>query len=67
MFNLDKTELEKLNTWLKKHDKKCPRKLNSGCIGGRLTYCFTPTSLGVITEVKCGCGGEINLTDFGSW
>ena len=39
----------------------------SGAIGGAETYCFTPTSIGVIVEVKCACGCEIDLTDYSQW
>jgi hypothetical protein len=36
-----------------------------GAIGGVLTYCFTPTSIGVELIVKhAGTGAEINLTDY---
>jgi len=39
-----------------------------GSIGGRLSYTFTPTSLGVITVIKDAMSGEeINITDFESW
>lgn len=38
-----------------------------GAIGGGVTYCFTPTSLGEVTIVKYGSDYELNLTDYGSW
>ena len=66
-FELSKEENTKYKKWLTKHDKKCPYKNNEGSIGGRLTYCFTPTSLGVITEIKCGCGVKINVTNYEEW
>jgi len=37
-----------------------------GAIGGGLTYCFTPTSLGVIFKVKF-LYFELDLTDYDSW
>lgn len=37
-----------------------------GAIGGGLTYCFTPTSLGIVLVVKYG-DQELNLTDYDSW
>lgn len=37
-----------------------------GAIGGGQTYCFTPTSLGVITVVEYG-GEKIDLTDYDMW
>ena len=39
-----------------------------GSIGGRITYSFTPTSLGLITVVTDGLSGaELNLTNFEEW
>lgn len=32
-----------------------------------VTYCFTPTHIGVSTIVKCDCGKEINITDYSKW
>jgi len=58
---------KKYRKWYEEHNKTCPLYQNDGAIGGRLTYCFTPTSLGVITVVKCGCGEELNLTDVENW
>lgn len=38
-----------------------------GAVGGELTYCFTPNSIGETFVVKhCG-GAEIDLTDYDSW
>lgn len=69
MFELYDDEKEKLREWLKEHDKKCVLAvpMNQGAIGGRLTYCFTPTGLGAIVKVKCGCGSEVTLTNFDDW
>ena len=60
-FEIAKNELEKLSEW--KHD--C--KIYTGAISGRITYCFTNTSLGQIIKVKCACGEEIDLTDYNDW
>ncbi len=69
VFKLDEKELTEYRKWIEEHDKTCPHAdpMKQGAIGGRLTYTFTPTSLGVITIVKCACGEEINLTDTDSW
>lgn len=37
-----------------------------GAIGGGVTYCFTPTSLGTVFIVQAW-GQELNLTDYDSW
>lgn len=68
-FGLSKEEQIKFNKWIQKHNKKCKYSdsMKTGAIGGRLTYMFTPTSLGVITKVKCACGEEIDLTDTDLW
>ncbi len=73
-FELDNNQQTALFAWLEEHNKTCKffddgTKVSppGGAIGGRLTYCFTDTSLGQIAIVKCACGAEINLTDFDSW
>ena len=63
-FSYDEEELKKYNKWMKKHNKKCPLYGNDGAIGGRITYSFTPTSLGLIKKIECGCGEKLDLTDY---
>lgn len=64
-FVLSENEIKKLNGWLLEHDKTCPNagSKNQGAIGGRLTYSFTPTSLGTFSGVKCACGAQETLTN----
>jgi hypothetical protein len=39
-----------------------------GAVGGHLTYCFTPNSIGLSLVVKhSGTGAEIDLTDYDAW
>ena len=38
----------------------------TGAIGGGLTYKFSPTGLGIVTEVTY-LGYELNLTDYDTW
>lgn len=64
-FSISNDDLKKFHEWDKNHS--CELKKNSGAIGGRLTYTFSPTGLGVITKVICGCGEECDLTDYDSW
>jgi len=65
-FSLTEEEENKYKTWVKEHNKICPIK-DTGAIGGRISFQFTPTSLGLITIVKCACGEELNLTDYKGW
>jgi len=69
MFNLNEKEKIELQKWLMKHDKMCKYKKfeSQGAIGGRITYKFTPTSLGAIIVVECVCGKQIDITDVDSW
>ena len=73
-FALESAQVSKLSDWLIEHDKSCKFYDDgttpvspTGAIGGRLTYEFTPTSLGTVSVVKCACGESINLTDYKSW
>jgi len=65
-FYLTKEDVKKYRVWLEEHKKVCSVK-NAGAIGGRITFQFTPTSLGLITIVTCICGEELNLTDYEGW
>ena len=68
-FELSDKELASFNEWREQHDKTCPHAKGEGlgAIGGRFTYSFTPTGLGVVTEIKCACGGEVNVTNVDDW
>lgn len=64
-FTLNEEQEKKLSEWLK------TRELGkyAGAIGGRFTYSFTPTSIGLIVEVADGMGdkAKIDLSDYDSW
>lgn len=63
MFSLDKEETDKLNQWL----EKLPSS-PEGAIGGRITYSFTPTNLGVVIKVRDEVTKqEIDLTNYEAW
>lgn len=64
-FVLSETEVQKLDEWLKEHNLTCPyaSSRRQGAIGNRLTYSFTPTTLGTISSVKCACGTTEILTN----
>ena len=69
MFKLDNEETVKMQVWLIEHDKVCKFRdgAKTGAIGGRISYTFTPTSLGIIKNVKCACGEETCVNDFEDW
>ncbi len=68
-YQLGKEELAKLEVWLEDHNKTCSlaKVENQGAIGGRLTYYFTETGLGVVVKVLCACGASCDLSDYDSW
>ena len=65
-FEINFSQMRKLVAWLKEHDETCPfaDPKKQGAIGGRLTYAFTPNSLGIVEKVICGCGKEVDLTTY---
>lgn len=62
IFGITAKELDTIEKWKKKHERKC--KVGPTTIGGRYTYCFKPTSVGVIGIVKCVCGKEKDFTNY---
>lgn len=64
-FEMSDEEVRRFEDWDAKH--KCNLKKYSGAIGGRLTFSFTPTSLGTLCCVECGCGEHIDVTDVSEW
>lgn len=62
-FGLEDSQVKKMFEWI----RTLP-DAEQGAIGGRFTYCFTLTSLGVVSVVKDGITGqEIDLTDYDAW
>jgi len=64
VFMIDKDESEKIRAFTAEHHKL--HKGKDGAIGGRFTYCFTPTTLFVKVSCRCACGAECDATDYGS-
>ncbi len=64
-FTIFPPEMEKLNEWFK------TKNLNkySGCSGGRFTYSFTPTSIGMVITVTDAMEQKdtIDITDYDGW
>ena len=68
MFELNNKENKAINAWIEKHREEHKMHPDAcGAIGGRWTYKFTPTGLGIIIIIQCTCGAEENVTDFDSW
>lgn len=58
-FDLTQEQADKVQKW-----DKCAN-IYHGCIGGHITYMLTPTSLGLIVNVKCEkCDEELDLTEW---
>jgi len=73
-FFISYHELKSLHEWKAEHDKVCPLYDDGinptspvGAIGGRTSYKFTPTGLGVAVSVECACGESKNITDYECW
>ena len=60
-FELTDSQQAKLKEWHNDCDA------DAGCIGGKLTYEFTPTGLGDCVAVKCICDEKIDLTESEDW
>ncbi len=65
-FELSEEESEKSRKWIKKQKKKHGE--NTGTMGDRFSYIFTPTGLGDIVYILDGMTGEKELlTDFNNF
>jgi hypothetical protein len=63
-FNLTEEQYSKLKEWKSKHDSNAP----DGAIGGRYTYSFTPTRLGMVVVVTDSITKEeIDLSNYDEW
>jgi len=67
-FPISTSEQESIDQWCKEHDEKVhglntlDKKLKAGgCIGGRYTYHFVPTSIGTIGTIECSCGASFTF------
>ena len=69
-FPISEEEKRRIKEWQDKHDTEAhglktlkERVHAGGCIGGRYTYHFVPTSIGVIGTVECNCGAKFTFQD----
>jgi len=64
MFTLTPEQVQRIEAWKDEHN----RGKYSGAIGGRYTYSFTPTSLGVIVKVRDNLiNEELDVTEYDEW
>ena len=62
-FPITDDEWKASETWKEKHDREvhglteCNERIG-GAIGGRYTFEFIPTTIGIIGTIKCGSCGE---------
>ena len=57
-FPLSEAEADAIFQWQYNHLEAKHKGQSSGTVGGRFTYCFTPTSIGTIGEIQCSCGAK---------
>lgn len=67
LFGLEGTEFDEFRAWEAEHDPNCKFLNAQGAIGGRFTFSFTRTTIGNVSKVRCACGAEKDLTDYGAW
>ena len=60
-FPISEEEHKHIKAWMTEHEKR--HSNYSGAIGGGYTYCFIPTSIGIIGTVKCTCGAEFTFRE----
>jgi len=68
-FEMNEQEEKDAEELFKEHDKDCPLVLGNiqSTIGGRISYTFTPTGLGMACGVRCACGWSQECTDVSCW
>ena len=64
MFDLTPEQIKTIDAWAYDHD--CPITYE-GASGGKITYQFTPTSLGTVEKAVCTCGEECDVTEYDEW
>ena len=69
-FPITEEEQNKIDKWIENHDiekhgltTEAMKMKAGGAIGGRYSYKFTPTSIGVIGTVRCSCGDEYKFSE----
>ena len=57
-FPISEEEYDAIKAWQTKHNAEYHKGSKFASIGGRFTYIFIPTSIGITGDVKCSCGAE---------
>lgn len=66
MFRLTPLQIKSLNDWIESQEKV--HEGSVGAIGGRYSYSFTPTNLGVVSVVTDNfTKTSIDLTGYNEW
>lgn len=61
-FQISEKQAMDIRAWIKKLRKTKPEPMTA--IGGALTFCFTPTTIGVAVEViDCVSGEKLDITE----
>jgi hypothetical protein len=64
-FRLTWSELARAQIFQRRHRTRHGKDRTA--IGGRFSYSFTPTGLGIIAAIHCACRKKLTLTDFSEW
>lgn len=65
-FEFDADQRKRIDAFIAEHEAIHGR--GSAAIGGRYTYSFTPTSLGMVQRVRCAsCNKDLDVSDYESW
>lgn len=63
-FPITKEENEAINKWQQEHiDTKHRGIWYAGAIGGRFSYEFIPTGIGIFGTCKCSCGDSFDFQE----
>ena len=60
-FSISEEEMTKITSWKVQHEQAHP--MCRTAVGGRYTYSFTPTSIGVIGKIECLCGDSFTFRE----
>lgn len=65
-FEFDADQRKRIDVFIAEHESI--HGVTTAAIGGRYTYSFTPTSLGMVQRVRCAsCNKELDVSDYASW